>query len=123
METNMKAITGPNWFQMALVRPSWPHLVQVCPVWPYFALFGPVGPDFALFDPICSCLGPFGSVLTCFDLFGPVRPVFQKSHYDLRYYIKSTKYGQEMCSFATNMHKFVLVFNGKPGYRGPTQPA
>ena len=55
----MKAITGPNWFQMALVRPSWPHLVQVCPVWPYFSLFGPVGPDFALFDPICSCLDPF----------------------------------------------------------------
>ena len=38
-----------------------------------------------------------------------------KSHYDLRYYIKSTKYGQEMCSFTTSMHNFVLVYyNGVP---------
>ena len=53
----------------------------------------------------------------CFRLilFDPIRPFLSlliitldhiKSHYDLRC-IKSTQYGEGMCSFATNMHKFV----------------
>ena len=31
-------------------------------------------------------------------------------HYDLCYYVKSTKYWQGKCSFEKNVHKFVLVF-------------
>ena len=99
MDIHMKAITGPCWL----------HMVQVGPRWSWLAPFGQGLPCFALFDPVWSWLDPFGPV---WPGMGPPWVPFSvwiftldhlKSHYDLRYYIKSTKY-------ATNMHKFVLVF-------------
>ena len=96
--------------------------------------FGPGLPYLTQVGPVSHCLALMGSVWLHLASFGPIwsrlphipkKKIFcmEKCHICVNLYswpykitlwfiilYKSTNYGQGMCSFATNLHKFVLVY-------------
>ena len=98
----MLALVSPGLVQ---VFPIWPQLTQFHTVWPCLALFGPIRP---FFGSVCTGIVPYVATLRAISEW--IFTLDQiKFLYDLWYHLRSTKYGQGICSFATNMHKFVLV--------------
>ena len=103
---------------MSLFDSVWSRLTPLDHVWPCLTVFNPFWPCLTQFVSLWPHLTPFDSIWPCLTQFDPLWPhltpfdiliLQNKKKLMHNINIKTTQCEQGMHTFATNMHKIVLV--------------